>query len=501
MLIGSSNCSVVASAVKPRRDATVPRPMHVVEAQRSGGVAFADLDDDLELRQPRGGKLAGHAAAEFRRQRVDHADVVAGLERGRGDERAAADLVERVFQLGQPIGRVDVDQHEAGLGGGELGDDPLGIVGRPDADAVARLEPSASRPAARRRRVRRTRHRSSGCPAGARSAPGRSPRRATVRAKLAPIVSPSSGRGVRTVDVAGNPVRHRHIPRLAPPWFAPQRGAMRLLARPLAGWADSAIMPHILFDIEGFSAMAIARQHAARAGLRPRRNGGHAARHGRRVRRRRDRAARRRDRPQQPVPDATCGARWASSGLLGITVEEEYGGAGMGYLAHVVAMEEISRASASVGLSYGAHSNLCVNQIRRNGNEAQKRKYLPKLIQRRACRRAGDERAGRGLRRGGDAPARRDKGDRYVLNGTQDVDHQRARRRHAGGLRQDRCRQPGRAASRPSWSRRACKGFSTAQKLDKLGMRGSNTCELVFEDCEVPEENVLGAESDAASTC
>ena len=94
-------------------------------------------------------------------------------------------------------------------------------------------------------------------------------------------------------------------------------------------------------------------------------------------------------------------------GLLGITVEEEYGGTAMGYLAHVVAMEEISRASASVGLSYGAHSNLCVNQIRRNGSEAQKRKYLPKLDQRRARRRARDERAGRGLRRRVDAPARR----------------------------------------------------------------------------------------------
>ena len=107
-------------------------------------------------------------------------------------------------------------------------------------------------------------------------------------------------------------------------------------------------------------------------------------------------------------------------GLLGITVEEEYGGTAMGYLAHIVAMEEISRASASVGLSYGAHSNLCVNQIRRNGSEAQKRKYLPKLDHRRARRRAGDERARRRLRRRVDAPARRAQGqraDRYVLNG------------------------------------------------------------------------------------
>ena len=106
-------------------------------------------------------------------------------------------------------------------------------------------------------------------------------------------------------------------------------------------------------------------------------------------------------------------------GLLGITVEEEYGGAGMGYLAHVVAEEEISRGSASVGLSYGAHSNLCVNQIRRTGSMAQKRRYLPKLISRRACRRAGDERAGRGLGRvSACALAPSSSGDRFVLNGT-----------------------------------------------------------------------------------
>src|SRR5512135_1200902 len=147
-------------------------------------------------------------------------------------------------------------------------------------------------------------------------------------------------------------------------------------------------------------------------------------------------------------------------GLHGITVEEEYGGAGLGYLEHCVAMEEISRASAAVGLSYGAHSNLCVNQLRRNGSEAQKRKYLPKLI-------SGE---------------------------------------HVGALAMS---EPGAgslvvyAKSDPEAGARGITafivekgmpGFSTAQKLDKLGMRGSNTCELVFDDCEVPAENVLGEE-------
>ena len=129
-------------------------------------------------------------------------------------------------------------------------------------------------------------------------------------------------------------------------------------------------------------------------------------------------------------------------GLHGITVEEEYGGAGMGYLAHCVAMEEVSRASASVGLSYGAHSNLCVNQIRRNGSEAQKRKYLPKLICGRACRGAGDERAGGRLRCRLDAAARRQEGRPLYPERHETVDHQRPRRRHAGRLRQDpaRCR-------------------------------------------------------------
>ena len=112
-------------------------------------------------------------------------------------------------------------------------------------------------------------------------------------------------------------------------------------------------------------------------------------------------------------------------GLHGITVEEEYGGAGMGYLAHCVAMEEVSRASASVGLSYGAHSNLCVNQIRRNGSEAQKRKYLPEADLRRACRRAGDERARRRLRCRLDAAARRQEGRPLHPERHQVMDHQR----------------------------------------------------------------------------
>lgn len=178
-------------------------------------------------------------------------------------------------------------------------------------------------------------------------------------------------------------------------------------------------------------------------------------------------------------------------GLHGITISEEYGGTDMGYLAHTIAIQEISRASASVGLSYGAHSNLCINQINRNGNAAQKAKYLPKLI-------SGDHVGSLAMSEPGagsdvvSMKLRADKkGDRYILNGNKmwitngpdantlvvyaktDVD-------------------AGPRGITAFIIERDFPGFSTAQKLDKLGMRGSNTCELVFEDCEVPEENVLG---------
>jgi isovaleryl-CoA dehydrogenase len=182
-------------------------------------------------------------------------------------------------------------------------------------------------------------------------------------------------------------------------------------------------------------------------------------------------------------------------GTLGITAEEEYGGLGLGYLAHVVVMEEISRASAAVGLSYGAHSNLCVNQIRRNGTEAQRREYLPKLI-------SGDHVGALAMSEpnaGSDVVSMRlraeKKGDRYVLNGnkmwiTNGPDASTlvvyAKTDISGGPR----------GITAFIIERGFKGFSTAQKLDKLGMRGSNTCELVFQDCEVPEENVLGAVND-----
>ena len=178
-------------------------------------------------------------------------------------------------------------------------------------------------------------------------------------------------------------------------------------------------------------------------------------------------------------------------GILGVTVEEEYGGAGMGYLEHVVAMEEVSRASASVGLSYGAHSNLCVNQIRRNGSEEQRRRYLPKLI-------SGEHVGALAMSEpgsGSDVVSMRlraeRRGDRYVLNGSKmwitngpdaDVLVVYARTDPDAGPR----------GITAFLVERGFAGFSTAQKLDKLGMRGSNTCELVFSDCEVPEENVLG---------
>jgi isovaleryl-CoA dehydrogenase len=179
-------------------------------------------------------------------------------------------------------------------------------------------------------------------------------------------------------------------------------------------------------------------------------------------------------------------------GLLGVTVEEEYGGAGLGYLEHAVAMEEISRGSASVGLSYGAHSNLCVNQIRRNGNEAQKRRYLPKLI-------SGEHVGALAMSEpgaGSDVVSMRlradRKGDRYALNGTKmwitngpdaDVLVVYAKTDPAAGPR----------GITAFLVEKGFKGFSTGPKLDKLGMRGSNTGELIFQDCEVPEENVLGA--------
>ncbi len=178
-------------------------------------------------------------------------------------------------------------------------------------------------------------------------------------------------------------------------------------------------------------------------------------------------------------------------GLLGITVEEELGGAGMGYLEHVVAMEEISRASASVGLSYGAHSNLCVNQIRRNGSAAQREKYLPKLI-------SGEHVGALAMSEpgaGSDVVAMRlravKKGDRYVFNGNKMwiTNGPDADTLVVYAKTEPEAKQHGITAFIVE---KGYKGFSTAQKLDKLGMRGSNTCELVFQDCEVPEENVLG---------
>lgn len=178
-------------------------------------------------------------------------------------------------------------------------------------------------------------------------------------------------------------------------------------------------------------------------------------------------------------------------GLLGITVEEEYGGAGLGYLAHTVVVEEISRASAAIGLSYGAHSNLCVNQIRKNGSEAQKQKYLPKLI-------SGEHIGALAMSEpnaGSDVVSMKLRadltGDHYVLNGNKmwitngpdaDVLVVYAKTDIHAGPR----------GITAFIIEKGMKGFSTAQKLDKLGMRGSNTAELVFQDCEVPVENVLG---------
>ena len=174
-------------------------------------------------------------------------------------------------------------------------------------------------------------------------------------------------------------------------------------------------------------------------------------------------------------------------GLLGITVEEDYGGTAMGYLAHIVAMEEISRASASVGLSYGAHSNLCVNQIRRNGSEAQKRKYLPKLISGEHVGALAMSEPGAGSDVVGMRLRAERRGERYVLNGNKMwiTNGPDASVLVIYGKTSDQ-------GITAFLVEKGMKGFSTAQKLDKLGMRGSNTCELVLRDCEIPAENVLG---------
>ena len=178
-------------------------------------------------------------------------------------------------------------------------------------------------------------------------------------------------------------------------------------------------------------------------------------------------------------------------GLLGITVDEEYGGAGMGYLEHVVAVEELSRGSASVGLSYGAHSNLCVNQINRNGSDAQKRQYLPKLISGEHVGALAMSEPGAGSDVVGMRLRAEKTGDRYVLNGTKMwiTNGPNAETFVIYGKTDPDAGPHGITAFLVE---RGFKGFSTAQKLDKLGMRGSNTCELVFEDVEVPEENILG---------
>ena len=186
--------------------------------------------------------------------------------------------------------------------------------------------------------------------------------------------------------------------------------------------------------------------------------------------------------------------KFGDMGLLGITIDEEYGGAGMGYLAHVVALEEISRGSASVGLSYGAHSNLCVNQINRNGTPEQKAKYLPKLV-------SGEHVGALAMSEpnaGSDVVSmklRADrKGDRFVLNGSKTwITNGPDANTYVIYAKTDLDK--GAHGITAFIVERDWKGFSRGNTFDKLGMRGSNTCELFFDDVEVPEENVLGAEN------
>src|SRR6476620_1149156 len=185
-------------------------------------------------------------------------------------------------------------------------------------------------------------------------------------------------------------------------------------------------------------------------------------------------------------------------GLHGITVEEEYGGAGLGYLAHCVAMEEVSRASASVGLSYGAHSNLCINQIRRNATEEQKRRYLPKLISGEHVGALAMSEPGSGSDVVSMRTRAEKKGDRYVLTGSKMwITNGPVAETLVVYAKTDP--DAGSRGITAFLIEKSMKGFSTAQKLDKLGMRGSDTCELVFEECEVPEENVLGQVGRGAS--
>ena len=182
-------------------------------------------------------------------------------------------------------------------------------------------------------------------------------------------------------------------------------------------------------------------------------------------------------------------------GLLGITIDESYGGSSMGYLAHTIAMEEISRVSAAVGLSYGAHSNLCVNQIARNGNEEQKQHYLPKLC-------SGDHVGALAMSEPGagsdvvNMSLRAElNADHYLLNGNKMwITNGPEADTYVVYARTDDA--VGSSGITAFIIERSFKGFTQAQKLDKLGMRGSNTCELVFEDCAVPLENVLGAEGE-----
>ena len=449
-----------------------------------------DFNHHLKLRQLLRRKPTRQGMRQFRRQRIDHANIVGCFEACGDNQRAAAYLVQRIFQFRKPIGRVDIHQHQPSLGGRELGDDPFRIIGRPDAHPIPRVQAKRQQASGKGIHLGAEFRITPANALLAHDQPGAIPPFGHGARKIGPDGLTDQGLVALASYIAKGGAGHLASPwaflgrspflagqrddcniclALAPP--APILGPRKLMERDRLRMANIPNrLPGLDFDL-GETADMLRDQVASFSA---------------------DEIA-----PRAAEIDKTndfpadLWRKFGDLGVLGITVDENHGGAGMGYLEHVVAMEEISRASASVGLSYGAHSNLCVNQISRNGNEDQKRRYLPKLI-------SGEHVGALAMSEpgaGSDVVSMRlraeKRGDRYVLNGTKmwitngpdaDVLVIYAKTDPSAGPK----------GITAFLVEKSFPGFSCAQKLDKLGMRGSNTGELVFQDCEVPAENVLG---------